>query len=305
MPTAQCIPTAPPFNLPTSTLDNPTSILDNNPTPPVDIPLNKQDLRISIPVDYNDYCLQKFKAIARQYEIRPDFCQKLRQLEGYEIVLLCDDSGSMSNIVDDNKDPFGRKITRWDELKNSVSIIVEIASTLDKNGLDIYFLNRGPVYNVSSFQQVQTVFQYPPNGYTPLVFALDRIFKEKEMQIKEKKLLLIIATDGQPTDNQGNINIIDFLNKLKNRPKNIFVSIMACTDDEKSIGYLNKIDRDVPGIDTIDDYRSEFKEVQKYNGKNFAFSFGDYIVKALLGPIDPYFDNLDEQNVSGGCCVIS
>ena len=251
------------------------------------------------PIDYNDYCLEKFKNIARQYEIKPEFCKKLRQLEGFEIVILCDDSGSMSSIVDDNNDPFGKKITRWDELRNTVNIMTEIATTLDKNGVDIYFLNRAPIYNVSSSQQIQVAFQYPPNGYTPLAESIDKIFKEKEAIIREKKLLLIIATDGQPTDSLGNINTEIFINRLKNRPKNIFISILACTDDDASIGYLNKIDTFVPGIDVTDDYRSELKQIQRVQGKYFKFSFGDYVVKSLLGPIDPYFDRLDEEDDCG------
>ena len=70
-----------------------------------------------------------------------------------------------------------------------------------------------------------------------------------------------------------------------------------------AIDYINKIDRVVPGIDVVDDYRSEHKEVIRYNGKNFKFSFGDYVVKSLLGPIDPYFDNLDERNQNSCCCI--
>ena len=111
-----------------------------------------------------------------------------------------------------------------------------------------------------------------------------------------------MITDGQPTDNVGNVNVQGFINILKYRPKNIYVSILACTDDDNSIDYLNKIDRIIPGIDVTDDYRSELKEIKKYKGDNYKFSFGDYVVKALLGPIDPSFDNLDEKY--DNCCVI-
>jgi hypothetical protein len=41
-------------------------------------------------------------------------------------------------------------------------------------------------------------------------------------------------------------------------------------------------------LDVIDDYRSERAEIQRVRGANFPFSFGDYIVKALLGSIDPW-----------------
>jgi hypothetical protein len=253
-------------------------------------------------MDYNEYCLQRFRQIAQLYEIRPDFCLKLRQLEGFEIVVLCDDSGSMSSLVDDNKDPFGRKFTRWDELKTTVTIMTDIAATLDKNGLDVYFLNRPPIYNVSNAMQLEPVFRLPPNGFTPLASALERIFREKEAVIREKKLLLIIATDGEPTSEQGKKDVEGFLSKLKYRPKNTYISILACTDDESSVGYLNKLDRIVPGLDVVDDYSSERKEVLKKQGSSFAFSKGDYVVKALLGPIDIYFDNLDERSVRVGCC---
>ena len=43
--------------------------------------------------------MQKFAQIAGRYEINQNFAARLRQLEGYEIVFLCDDSGSMATGV--------------------------------------------------------------------------------------------------------------------------------------------------------------------------------------------------------------
>jgi hypothetical protein len=60
------------------------------------------------------------------------------------------------------------------------------------------------------------------------------------------------------------------------------------------MNYLNEIDKIIPSIDVNDDYLSEKKEVQTAQGANYAFSFGDYVVKTLLGSIDPAFDSLDE-----------
>jgi hypothetical protein len=258
-------------------------------------------------MDYTDYRLQKFASLAATYEIRQDFCQKLRQLEGYEIVIVCDDSGSMSSIIDDDKsNAFGRKMTRWDELRNYVNIVTEIASSLDPDGLDIYFLNRPRLTGISSAAQVQAAFAPPPKGWTPIVRTLQQVFRDKEVVMREKRLLVILATDGQPTDDRGNVNTKEFLQLLKNRPRNTFLSILACTDDEKSVDYMNMIDRVVPGVDVNDDFRSEQKEILKAQGKSFAFSFGDYVVKSLLGPIDPSFDMLDERRLSSStnCCTI-
>ena len=44
----------------------------------------------------------------------------------------------------------------------------------------------------------------------------------------------------------------------------------------------------MPNLDVMDDYRSERAEIQRTRGANFPFSFGDYIVKSLLGSIDPW-----------------
>ena len=76
---------------------------------------------------------------------------------------------------------------------------------------------------------------------------------------------------------------------------------MACSDQENDVGYLNKLDRKIPNIDTLDDYNSELLEVRKAQGKKFKYSFGDHVVRLLLGPICPELDKLDEKKQ---CCNI-
>jgi hypothetical protein len=182
-----------------------------------------------------------------------------------------------------------------------VTIVSDIAATLDPTGIDIYFLNRPPLKGISSAAQIQVAFQYPPNGYTPLTRVMRQILTEKADALREKKLLLLIATDGQPTDDRGNGRTEEFLDTIRTRPKNCFVSLLACTDDKKAVDYMNKIDREVPGVDTSDDYASERREILRAQGSSYRFSFGDYVTKTLLGPIDPSFDRLDEVSC---CCVI-
>jgi hypothetical protein len=257
-----------------------------------------QRFRMSVPVPIvplDDYRLARFRELAGRYEIRPDFCSKLRQLEGFEIVIVCDDSGSMANVLDQTPgDPFGKKYTRWDELKHYVSIVTDIAGILDQNGLDIYFLNRPSVSGITHSEQVQPLFQNPPAGYTPIPRVFNQILSDKAPIIAEKKMLMLIATDGQPTNDVGNDATNEFFQCLKMRSSNVYVSIIACTDDASSMTYLNNIDHIIPSVDVNDDYLSEKKEVQAAQGTNYAFSFGDYVVKTLLGSVDPVFDTLDE-----------
>lgn len=78
-----------------------------------------------------------------------------------------------------------------------------------------------------------------------------------------------------------------------------------CTDHDSEIAYLNDLDDQVRNLDVVDDYKSERAEVLRAQGKSFHFSKGDYVVKALLGPFDPYFDNLDARpGGKDGCCTV-
>jgi hypothetical protein len=249
-----------------------------------------------------DVRLKRFEFLCKQYEICSKYCLKLRQLESFEIIFLCDDSGSMSTILDDDsKDPFGKKKSRWDELCSIVSIVSEISAVLDPNGIDIYFLNRPAVRNIYSSIQVQEIFKCPPNGFTPILNALEYILSEKVAVLAEKKVLLILVTDGQPTTPQGEPNISEFKKWLKNKPKNLFLEIVACTDDVETMKYLDKIDNSIDNLDVVDDFISERKQIKKMRGKDFSFTFGDYIAKILLGSIDPELDELDESDKK---CII-
>ena len=64
------------------------------------------------------------------------------------------------------------------------------------------------------------------------------------------------------------------------------------------MAYLNNWDRTIPRLDVIDDFCNEKLEILSAQGTNFKFSFGDYIVKSLIGSIDPEMDGLDEAY----CC---
>ena len=250
--------------------------------------------------------MQKLQALALQHEIRPDWVAKMRALEGFTICMICDDSGSMSTVVDagPGANPYAPKQTRWTELCTTASRVCELGSALSDRGVDVYFLNRPPLTGASGAAHLQAAFNFaPPQGFTPLTRALQQVLTDQREALRERKLLLIIATDGRPTDDRGNENIPGFLDALRALPQNCFVQIMACTDDDESVAYLNEADRDIARVDVTDDYRSERKEILAAQGANFHFTYGDYVVKAMLGPVDNSFDKLDQR--AGGCCAIS
>ena len=76
----------------------------------------------------------------------------------------------------------------------------------ESKGSDVYFLNRSPspIKNVLQPQDLLAHFNLKPNGYTPLARVLRNVLDDHATpQLTEKKLLIIVATDGEPTDDSG------------------------------------------------------------------------------------------------------
>jgi hypothetical protein len=84
--------------------------------------------------------------IAR-FEIHNYKAQELWQLSNFELVFLLDDSGSMRCPVQGGR-------TRWDELRETVSLVVDIGQCFSEGGIDVFFLNRAPVLGVRNSQQL-------------------------------------------------------------------------------------------------------------------------------------------------------
>ena len=122
--------------------------------------------------------------------------------------------------------------------------------------------------------------------------------KSYENDINERNLLFIIFTDGSP--NSENLSSSDAINEFKkaledrNPIYRIFVTIVACTDDEYSLKYLNNWDNTIPNLDVVDDYESEKKEIHSAAKADTMFTYGDYIAKILLGSFVQEIDDLDE-----------
>jgi len=257
--------------------------------------------------------LAKFDSIIRKHEINPCNAIRLRQLEGFEIVIICDDSGSMSNPVSNPSITNHNNLpSRWDELKSVVSTVIEIAGVLDKTGVDIYFLNRPGIKNVTDVSQIEPYFATEPSGYTPIVSVFNQVLTEMQNVLSEKKLLILLATDGEPTTENGQVTTngisekTRFFNLLKSRNPidKIYTTILACTDDDDVMNYLQDWDENIKNLDVVDDFHTVKNNVAKKQGMSYHFTFGDYIVKILLGSMDTFFDEIDEvKETSFGCCI--
>ena len=67
----------------------------------------------------------------------------------------------------------------------------------------------------------------------------------------------------------------------------------------------------IKGVDMSEDFRGETRDVQRIRGRGFRFTFGDYIVKCMVGAYDPSIHAIDlPQGMSiyrdgDGACSIS
>ncbi|UJR32554.1 hypothetical protein I4U23_020015 [Adineta vaga] len=282
-------------------MDSPNYPHPSSPPPSYDSVVNNPRSSYQSHSNYSqrhDESLPGLDEFVRRYEINPTFAEKLRKLKGYEIVFICDDSGSMSAPLGTIGNSHEQQRTRWDELKQTVSIVVDLASVFDPDGVDVYFLNREPMLHVRNSSELEMIFALEPEGSTPIVPVLRQVLHDKRNQIYERNLLILLATDGIPTDERERPDIRTLEHVLRNerQPTNqIPVTIIACTDDDKSMEYLNNWDKQIPNLDVVDDYQSEKKEIQAKQGRDFPFGFGDYVVKILMGGVDSWFDDLDER----------
>ena len=255
------------------------------------------NVRTAIPANptYN-----RIKSVVDKYDISDNFVKPLKNLSRFDIVALFDDSGSMTTMIDSNN--YHGK-TRWDELKDSAQMVVDIATCFDADGIDAYFLNHNTYTQIHSFDQINSIFNRRPTGTTNISAKLDEIYSNKSAILSEKELLILVFTDGEPNNGDSFQNLRKTVQNLTKSGR-IYITFIMCTDEDHIVESYDKyFDKKIPNVDVLDDYKSEARQIMKVQGNKYRFTYGDYIVKVMLGSIDNKIDILDEKPIDN-CCVI-
>jgi hypothetical protein len=277
-----------------------SSFLQIPPPPPYE-QINRQSAPYSSNATHPQNSSQReqiYQNIINRYEISQDSSYRLQKyLVMTKIVFVYDDSGSMNSILNDSPLNSGVfRATRWDELKSFSRISIDLANIFNPEGIDIHFLNRPAARNVRTLNDLEPYLVNRPAGYTPMRRVLESVLKENnDISLAERRLLIVIVTDGQPTDDSGKEDIRGFRRILERRAHNVYTTIVSCTDEDNVMSYLNNWDRLIPRLDVVDDYRNEKIEIQRAKGFRYPFSYGDYVVKCLIGSLDPNIDRSDER----------
>jgi hypothetical protein len=149
---------------------------------------------------------EALRRFATKYEINPKYGNVLHRLVDYHTVIVADDSASMQSLADPD-DPNSPGVTRWQELKTALKIILEAHRALGTT-VDIYFANRGHLANVSAVDEIERQLRAPPTGPSNLLQTLHQVEREwmTEDRLADKGLILHILTDGHPTKPDAKVN---------------------------------------------------------------------------------------------------
>jgi len=213
-------------------------------------------------------------------------------------VWLIDNSGSMyavdgHRIVQSRR---SRKIeiveaTRWEQVLESVNYHTEMASMINAPSI-FRLLNanaRVPEqqftvalngHNDKSFEEAANarslLSRVSPAGLTPLAEQIDYIRNSivspmmSQLQSTGRKVSVIIATDGLPTDKMGRCNkkthneFVQALKSLGELP--VWIVIRLCTDVEEVVDFYKEIDRQLEfSLEILSDYICEAEDVYEHN----------------------------------------
>jgi len=247
----------------------------------------------------NKACKHDYKILQLQWNIPTlDMTTDLSVLGLYDIVIFADDSSSMSL-----REPKEDNMTRFDIMKNVIETIGFWSTLMDYDGIVVRFFNSSIEANtIGNALDISQLFNsVSPNGSTPMGNNLkSKIFDKiiyPMIQTNEliRPVLIIIVTDGVPDSQQDVINNIikikNYFTKTKYGSNGIAFSFAQIGSDLEATKYLNMLDIH-PQVGNIIDCTSEFNIEQKQCGQEFTESV--WIIKLMIGAIDPSYDLLDE-----------
>ncbi|GMI42644.1 hypothetical protein TrCOL_g2882 [Triparma columacea] len=240
-------------------------------------------------------------------DLPEDTCRDLLTIHGMNILVIADDSSSMS-AVSSTANVY-EPTTRWDELKQTLMRLVTMMLVVDNHGFDLKFMNDDNWYKINSEADLTQIFQSKshPLGLTPLKANLSLVLSGTPPPLalnSEGETLVIVMTDGEPSDTNFN----SLRNQIQTRPPQTYVTFIMCTEEDAVVDAYQSCIDPIKGVDIVDDYKSEKKLCEGHGNK---LSFNMYLGKCLMGAKLDKYGHMDEKNMNappkreGGCCTLS
>ncbi|KAK9802946.1 hypothetical protein WJX72_005363 [[Myrmecia] bisecta] len=240
-----------------------------------------------------------FRQLAQRWNSPMEMILDLCALSLYDIVIYADDSGSMKYT--DNGE-------RLEDLKVVVSKVAEVVTLFDDDGITIRYINsEAKGDNIRSAQAASefVLKRSDFEGGTPLGTSLEKkivqpilgaAIKKRSLQ---KPLLVITITDGEPTFEAADM-IFKVIKGAKAMaaespygPGAIAFEFAQVGRDQQAQAFLAKLDND-PTVGAMVDATSYYElEADECAKKGVTLSPELWLVKLMVGAIDPSYDAQD------------
>lgn len=159
-----------------------------------------------------------------------------------DYIVIIDKSGSMTE-----RDCPGSK-TRWEYCQESVQALVEKVSTLDPDGVDMFFFNsKFTSFDNVNGQKVKEAFAAnSPQGSTMFAPVLEAAFA-KHFSKATRPTTILVVTDGEAGDMADTCKcLIGAANKIE-ADAELAVSFLQIGKDPRAKIFLEKLDNDLQG----------------------------------------------------------
>jgi Mg-chelatase subunit ChlD len=254
-------------------------------------------------------------------------CQALARNNAIHVlrIWIVDNSGSMNSNdghrLVETKQANDVKVvgcTRWTELQECVNYHVQLAALLEAPTVFRMLNDPGRVNGPQQFSiaergpqmigqdvsiALQTMRNSRPEGCTPLSRHIREIrdnviSMEASLRQNGTRVVIVIATDGMPTDDRGyggqaaQQEFIQALRSMEGLP--VWMVVRLCTDEDHVVEFYNELDSQLElSLDVLDDFMGEAAEIYKLNGwLNYALPLHRM---REMGIYNRLFDLLDER----------
>lgn len=249
-------------------------------------------------------------------------------------IWIVDNSGSMAQrdghrFVETTRNSSVKVVecTRWAEMQQTVEYHIQMAALLQSPTIFRMLNDPGRVAGPQQFsiaehaaasgsgsmegisQQVavaqQVMMNTSPGGVTPLIPHLEEVRQnildlEPQLRKEGSKVVLVLATDGLPTDNRGisdrlvQQQFVNALRSLEGLP--VWIVVRLCTDEDQVVDFWNNLDSQLElSLEVLDDFIAEAKEIQDTNP---WLNYGLPLHRMReMGFYSKLFDMLDERKL--------
>lgn len=237
------------------------------------------------------------RKLGEQFHVNTEIVIDLTSLALYDVCLYVDDSESMS----------------WDgganiqELKSILEKTASIVGRFDSDGFSIRQMNTN--LNGDNIRTASEAAQYLQRvqfrGRTPLATSLEKrilepmLFEPIRRNNLPKPLLIVSITDGAPSEPEDLVKKTirgtkNFCRNSKYGDKAVALQFAQVGRDQGAQEFLGRLDsdREIGGmVDATSYYELEAMEYQR---RGITLTPDLWLVKLLVGAIDPEYDEADE-----------